>query len=43
MINKLVHFSDLKDIVEAHQTLHGEVECTINYNWSTLNDIIKII
>jgi len=38
-----VDISDLKDIVEAHQTLHGEVECTINYNWSTLNDIRDII
>jgi hypothetical protein len=38
-----VDISDLKDIVEAHQTLHGEVECTINYNWSTLNDIKDII
>jgi hypothetical protein len=38
-----VDVSDLKDIVEAHQTLHGEVECTINYNWSTLNDLRDII
>ena len=38
-----VDISDLKDIVEAHQTLHGEVECTINYNWSTLNDIRDIV
>jgi hypothetical protein len=38
-----VDISDLKDIVEAHQTLYGEVECTINYNWSTLNDIRDII
>ena len=38
-----VDISDLKDIVEAHQTLHGEVECTINYNWSTLNDMRDIV
>jgi hypothetical protein len=38
-----VDVSDLKDIVEAHQTLHGEVECTINYNWSTLNDLRDVI
>jgi len=38
-----VDISDLKDIVEAHQTLHGEVECTINYNWSTLNDIRDMV
>lgn len=38
-----VDLSDLKDILEAHQTLHGEVECTINYNWSTLNDLRDVI
>ena len=38
-----VDISDLKDVVEAHETLHGEVECTIHYNWSTLNDIRDIV
>ena len=38
-----VDISDLKDIVEAHETLYGEVECTVNYNWSTLNDLRDVI
>ena len=35
--------SDLKDLIDAHTTLHGEAECELYYNWNTLNELKDLV
>ena len=35
--------SDLKDVIDAYTTLHGEEECKIYYNWNTVNELRDLV